>query len=95
MEWQNIQALEEWTTLNKKGTKRTKIQIEIFTIRDCAIIIGKEGLLIGRMNSNQKTKLSKIRKPRRDFRLRTSDFGLLTSDYRLPTPDFGLRTSDL
>ena len=35
-----------------------------------------------------------IRKPRRDFRLRTSDFGLPTSDFRLPTSDFRLPTSD-
>ena len=36
----------------------------------------------------------KVRKPRRDFRLPTSDFGLPTSDFRLRTSDFGLPTSD-
>ena len=35
-----------------------------------------------------------VRWPRRDFRLRTSDFGLPTSDFRLRTSDFGLQTSD-
>ena len=35
-----------------------------------------------------------LRKPRRDFGLRTSDFGLRTSDFRLPTSDFRLPTSD-
>ena len=35
-----------------------------------------------------------VRKPRRVFRLLTSDFQLQTSDFRLPTSDFRLPTSD-
>ena len=38
---------------------------------------------------------SKLRKPRRVFRLLTSDFRFPTSDLPLPTSDFYLPTSDL
>ena len=37
--------------------------------------------------------ISRLRKPRRVFRLPTSDFRLPTSDFRLPTSDFRLPTS--